>query len=33
MVSALQVAPECLTGPAKVIDGDIIVVADQLVRL
>jgi endonuclease YncB( thermonuclease family) len=24
---------DCLTGPAKVIDGDTIVVADQLVRL
>jgi endonuclease YncB( thermonuclease family) len=25
--------PECLTGPAKVIDGDTIVVAGELVRL
>jgi endonuclease YncB( thermonuclease family) len=24
---------DCITGPAKVIDGDTIVVADQLVRL
>jgi endonuclease YncB( thermonuclease family) len=25
--------PDCLSGPADVIDGDIIIVADQLVRL